>query len=152
MESIEGKQQQFNNSVQEFTTSLMKSDFIKGAIDFGTQIVNIINDIIQGIGSINTLLGGGAIAGGIVSFIKNYDELKLKGQDVKNAGDMFNYTKSLANKGMSAPQVVAQYVDKGIVDLNDKKQAETFRKQLGKVYGNSVASDAISEYLGEATG
>ena len=60
MESIEGKISKFTNEVQEFWHNLIDSNTVKGFVDAGTAIMNILSNIADAFGEIGTL---GAIAG-----------------------------------------------------------------------------------------
>ena len=70
MESIEGKVDKFTNKVQEFWHNLIDSSTIKGIVDAGTAIMDVLGNIADFLGEIGTL---GAAAGAALSihFIKN---------------------------------------------------------------------------------
>lgn len=72
LDSIQGKTQQFTNEVQEFWYNLINSDFVKGVVDAGTTVMDVIGNITEKIGGLGTVLGIGAGAVGIKSFIKNF--------------------------------------------------------------------------------
>lgn len=55
LDSIEGKIAQFNNEVQEFWHALIKSETIKGFVDIGTKIMDILGNIVGYLGEIGTL-------------------------------------------------------------------------------------------------
>lgn len=58
----------FKASVQELAADFLKSDFLKGAVDFGTKIVNILDEIIKKTGMLGPILAG---LGGYLGF-KNF--------------------------------------------------------------------------------
>lgn len=65
MESIEGKIAQFTNEVQEFWYTLIDSDTIKGFIDLGTNLIDVIGNITGEIGVLGTAIAGLSTAYGI---------------------------------------------------------------------------------------
>lgn len=69
MQSMEAKIQQFRSQFQELSNTAFNSDFLKGAIDSGTNLLNVLTQIIDVGGAIPTLL---TAIGGIKLF-KNLD-------------------------------------------------------------------------------
>jgi TP901 family phage tail tape measure protein len=65
LDSIEGKIQAFQSAWEQLSYHLVNSDTIKGVIDLGTSIITTIDDIVQKIGVLPTLIGavGTAIGG-----------------------------------------------------------------------------------------
>ena len=65
LDSIEGKVQAFQSAWEQLSYHLVNSDTIKGVIDLGTSIITTIDNIVQKIGVLPTLIGavGTAIAG-----------------------------------------------------------------------------------------
>lgn len=62
LNSIEAKQQQFAASFQELSTTVINSDFAKGLLDSGTNLLELLTQLIDKVGSFKTLiasLGGG---------------------------------------------------------------------------------------------
>lgn len=55
LDSIEGKIAQFQNEVQEFWYKLISSETIKGVIDLGTKVIDILGKIVDHLGVIGTL-------------------------------------------------------------------------------------------------
>lgn len=55
MDSLEAKTQQFEAAWQELSVTIMNSDFLKGLVDAGTDLLSILNDIIDTFGTIPTL-------------------------------------------------------------------------------------------------
>ncbi len=70
MQSMEAKIQQFKSQFQELSTTAMDSDLLKGAIDAGTSLLNVLTQIVDVGGTIPIILGG---IGGAKLF-KNLDE------------------------------------------------------------------------------
>jgi len=60
LDSIQGKAAQFQNALQELTASAIDSSWIKGFIDLGTQLLNLLNDLGGAFGHLNTLMGAAA--------------------------------------------------------------------------------------------
>ena len=69
MQSAEAKIQQFKAQFQDLSSSAINSDFLKGAIDAGTKLLEILTQIIDVGGGIPAVLG--AIGG--VALFKNLD-------------------------------------------------------------------------------
>ena len=76
---IEASIQHFKAQFQDFATTAINSDFLKGIVDAGTQALEIITQLIDSFGMLKTLIGGFAIGKGISSFIKNFDQPKITG-------------------------------------------------------------------------
>lgn len=60
LDSINGKIAEFKASFQEFSVTLIDSDFVKGIVEFGTGLLNVLNvlaQIIDRVGGLNTVLG-----------------------------------------------------------------------------------------------
>lgn len=57
LDSIEGKIQAFQSAWEQLSYHVMDSDFIKGVIDLGTDLIKILDTLVQKIGTIPTLLG-----------------------------------------------------------------------------------------------
>lgn len=57
LDSIEGKIQAFQSAWEQLSYHVMSSDFIKGIIDLGTDLIKILDTLVQKIGTIPTLLG-----------------------------------------------------------------------------------------------
>lgn len=60
-ESLSGKITSLQNAFQSLSTTVVSSDFLKGIVDFGTNAVNIINQLIESLGSLNTIILGFSI-------------------------------------------------------------------------------------------
>ena len=73
MESLEAKTNQLKAAWQGLSESFLNSDFLKGAIDAGTSLLNIVTKLIDAIGPLPTILGGI----GIVELIKNFGLSKI---------------------------------------------------------------------------
>ena len=57
-ESVAGSLENFKNSYQQLSSTIISSDFMTGIIDSGSQVLNIINQIIDSVGNLNTLVLG----------------------------------------------------------------------------------------------
>lgn len=73
MGSMEAKIQQFKSQFQELSIVTLDSSILKGAIDAGTGLLNILTQIIDVGGGIPAILG----AIGSTAFIKNLDHQKV---------------------------------------------------------------------------
>ena len=71
LDSIAAKQAQMTASWEQLSQTVMSSDVIKGWYQVGSDILNIINGIVGGLGSAGTVLTGGGIAGLAGLFAKN---------------------------------------------------------------------------------
>lgn len=70
-QSIQFSLDRLSASFQEFSNTVFDSGFLKGIIDSGNTIVNVLDTVIDKIGVIPTLITGGSIT----AFIKNFDWL-----------------------------------------------------------------------------
>lgn len=73
MQSMEAKLQQFQASFQKLSNTVFNSDFLKGLIDTGTILIDLLDAIIDKIGILGTALAGF----GAFKFLQNYDQLKI---------------------------------------------------------------------------
>lgn len=69
MEGLEAKTQRFQAAWQELSMTVLNSDFLKGLIDSGTTLLEILTAIVDTGAAIPLIFGGS----GIVAFIKNLD-------------------------------------------------------------------------------
>ena len=72
MEHLQGSIDRAKASWQELSNTILSSDFLKGLVDAGNGFLNILNFIIEKIGTIPTLIG--AVTAGL-SLGKNVGEL-----------------------------------------------------------------------------
>ena len=54
LDSIQGKIDQFNNAMQSMWSNTLDSDWVKGFVEFGTELIKIVDDV----GMLNTALVG----------------------------------------------------------------------------------------------
>ena len=66
---IEASLAHFQASFQEFSTTILNSDFVKGLVDAGTKVLDVITSIIDKVGVLQTALIG---IGGY-KFFRNLD-------------------------------------------------------------------------------
>lgn len=69
MDSLQGKLNALKASWQVFSTVFMSSDFLKGAVDSGTTLLNVLTGIVDTL----TIPGTLAVGGGLFAFFKNLD-------------------------------------------------------------------------------
>lgn len=62
LNSIEAKQQQFSSKFQKLSTDVLSSDFVKGAVDFGSGFLGFLDGAIKKIGIFKTAVGTAGIA------------------------------------------------------------------------------------------
>ena len=62
LNSIEAKQQQFSSQFQKLSTDVLSSDFVKGAVDFGSGFLGFLDGAIKKIGIFKTAAGTAGIA------------------------------------------------------------------------------------------
>ena len=73
LESIEGKLQGLKTSFESLSQTIIDSDFIKSIIDGGTNILNLLESIVDTVGTLGTIgLGAGIFAG-----VKNVGRTKM---------------------------------------------------------------------------
>ena len=85
LDSIQGKIDKFTNALQTFWMDAISSDFVKGVVDIGTTLLNILDEIIKKIGLLGT-----AIAGlGIKQVFKSFKEAN----NLKKFSDIFSFGK-----------------------------------------------------------
>lgn len=73
MESLDAKVAQFQNRLQELESDLVDSNFLKGIVDFGTEAIHVLDQLIDQFGLLPTIIGVGGAGTGIFKFIKNFD-------------------------------------------------------------------------------
>lgn len=71
LDSINGKLAQFENAVEQLSTTLVDSDIVKFFVELGTSGVNAINGIVNAITPLMTLFAG-TLGVGAKEFIKNF--------------------------------------------------------------------------------
>jgi len=71
LDSIAAKQAQLTASWEQLSQTVMSSDVIKGWYQVGSDILNVINQIISGLGSVGSALTGIGITGLAGAFMKN---------------------------------------------------------------------------------
>ena len=76
---IEYSLDKFKATFQDFSTSLLDSNMVKGFVDTGSSLLGGFTNIIDGIGVIQTIAGGFGAYKGISSFVKNFDSPEIMG-------------------------------------------------------------------------
>ena len=72
MQSLEAKTNQFKAAYQNLSQTVLSSDFLKGAVDTGTNFLNVLTKIIDKIGILPTLLGAGGALFGLTHIGKHH--------------------------------------------------------------------------------
>ena len=83
LESIEAKEQQFKAAMQNFSTSFINSNIFKALIDSGTSVLNVLTQIIDKFGALQTVIASVTAFKGITSFVKNFDNLAVRLEELK---------------------------------------------------------------------
>lgn len=83
LESIEAKEQQFKAAMQNFSTSFINSNIFKALIDSGTTVLNVLTQIIDKFGALQTAIASVTAFKGITSFVKNFDNLAIRLEELK---------------------------------------------------------------------
>lgn len=161
LDSIQGKIDQFNNSVQAMWSNTLDSDDVKGVVELGTELVKIIDNL----GLVKTLVMAigtyliqknfkGNLFGGIFD-AKSIDDAKMHLQSLKDAyekaekafnEDGSNKNKKRLNKAKNkydkydakvSPQV-KEYdeINKQLIQAKDN--LADYQKKLDNYTGNSV--------------
>ena len=64
-ESIVGTLNEFKAAYEELATTVIDSDFLKGLIDLGTSLLELLNDSVDRFGTLATVVGAAGIYGTI---------------------------------------------------------------------------------------
>ena len=70
LDSIEGKIKAFQSAWEQLSYHIVSSDFIKGVVSVGTELIKILDKLVQDIGTLPTLLGILAGAFGVLKLSK----------------------------------------------------------------------------------
>lgn len=76
LDSLDSKIQQLSTSFQNLSSTIMNSDFLKGLIDTGTNVLNILDSMVKKFGLLATAMAG---AGTAKLFVKGFDRPCNKG-------------------------------------------------------------------------
>ena len=126
----------FNNEIQELATLLLNPEKLKGIVEFGTNIIEILNEIIKKQGALETLIKTiGSITGGFLS-IKNIGVFRTVSDDATGA------TKSLSLFGMTLKDILNSFKNDGFKGLFGG-----FSKSISPIDYSAIEryNDAINE-------
>ena len=70
LDSIQGRVKAFQSAWEQLSYHIISSDLIKNVVSFGTKIITVIDNIVQGIGALPTALGLIATAFGVLKLTK----------------------------------------------------------------------------------
>ena len=76
--SIQYSLDTFKAQFQELSTDTISSNFLKNIVDAGTNVLDVLDWVIDKFGILQTLIGGFAIGKGITSFVKSFDKPACK--------------------------------------------------------------------------
>lgn len=71
---IEASISRLKAQFQELSTDTINSNFLKNIVDTGTNVLEVLDWIIDKFGILQTLIGGFAVGKGITSFVKSFDK------------------------------------------------------------------------------
>lgn len=71
MDSLQGHLNQLETAWQSFSNTFMSSDFLKGCVDVLTTILELLDKLIENVGTLGTI-GLGAFGFGVFKYFKNY--------------------------------------------------------------------------------
>lgn len=77
--SIQFSMDRMKAQFQDFSNTAIGSDFIKGIVDGGNNILNVVTQLIKQFGILKPLITGIVATKGISSFIKNFDQPQTTG-------------------------------------------------------------------------
>ena len=114
LDSIQAKQQQFTAQFQSFSSALIDSDWIKDIIDFGTDALAVLTDIVDEFGSLQTVFTGLMAVAGFNNFapikwVTDYDD------DFNRSYDL-NLTRSLDRLGNATWRERGSIIGNAIID------------------------------------
>lgn len=125
-QSIQGRMKEFTNQAQELASTLLQSDLVKFFVDFGSGVVDTINDITTALGGVGTALA----TLGSISLIKGL----LKGNAI---------SKQLMAIENAAPKVESVLGNIANNVLGPASSGRTLTDAL-RVQVNSAASQAVA--------
>ncbi len=80
---IEYSLDKFKASFQEFSSAMINSNIFKALIDSGTSVLNVLTQIIDKFGALQTVIASVTAFKGITSFVKNFDNLAVRLEELK---------------------------------------------------------------------
>ena len=122
LDSINGKIAEFQATFQELSVTLINSEFVKGVVEFGTGILNVLNAVarvIDAIGGLNTVLG---VTAGIIVTI--------------NAAGIADMLKKLATPIKSVTALVSTFAESISVA---KKNGQSFGAGMSNAFAAATA-------------
>lgn len=69
MDTIEAKTAQFSSTLQELASDALDTDFIKNIVDLGTDLIEVLDAIIENVGMLGVSIAGIGIAAFAKSFV-----------------------------------------------------------------------------------
>lgn len=158
LESLDAKLAKLKNAWQEFTMGLANSDFVKGAVDALTKLLEIINSTLDGIdkffggkgtvkGALSWLTVGGALLGGGKLFGKLFGA--KKDSPVMEILNMFTggaTKKLLQNAGEEVAEQVGKGLSGGFKSIGPKIGA-ILSKNISWIIPTLVIAGAVTTLL-----
>lgn len=144
LDSIQGKAAQFQNELQKLASSAIDSSWIKGFIDLGTQLLEVINKLGGAFGHLNTLIG--TAAGIFLQFngkgIFNYDKI-LNNWELGGMAKLPSFFKGIfTGKNTEVTKVVSNEISDTMRNAFDMLEPdELFTKQIGESALSGFISD-----------
>lgn len=132
LNSIEGKVSQFKATFESFSNALINSEFVKGVVDAGSWLFNIL-DALQKIHTLIPIIAGGIAAIKGLRVAKGLAEAALRAEEVANA-----IVSSVTANTISAE---AAAVHKASIDSLNASQKE----QVATMVAAALAQKGLSE-------
>ena len=138
MNSMQGHLNSLTTAWQTFSNTVLESNFLKGLIDIGTNVLNVFEGIINAIGDIPSLIGliAGALSFKNIGLFKTIEDQSAKSgkriqSNIKNAFDFVTKPGTFDNgflKGLNADRdALKQYA----AELrNGTSRTEAFKKTM----------------------
>lgn len=142
LDSILGKVAQFNAAFETLSATVIDADFSKGVVDAGTTILDIITELIDGLGTLNTIAVGvgAALSFGNVDSI--FSPFRVKAEATRDGS---KYTKGFSI-GFSSQLNLDK---KGIDEFN--AALVTFQNEFEAAGKDAVKTTAAVKKFEEAT-
>ena len=130
MESLDGKVAQFKNSVQELIFDLQASDFMKGLVDFGKELIQILDKMVEYIGPGGSLLTIFSLWAGVAH-----------GSTIKKG--LTSVLNTLANLSKAVPLTDEELILLGYNLVDDAKAAEILGDSLSSAGSQGKQSASL---------
>lgn len=170
LEGLTAHMNEFQSSVQGLQDTLIDEDDLKGIYDAGTNIVNLLNNFIKGIGGTHTavlalasVLGrtfSNEIAGGITKVIQNFQAAQDNAKQLQAELEIIQQFKGIPMAPETSKQLVAwkqQVLDIGnAMSTKDQQVMNSMMQQYNEIENQCLAWEnsekAAEQYYQKITG